>query len=309
MNKVLSVVFSFNRGQLLANCVRSIGTFSPGTDVIIFDDQSTDSETRHVLRQLQGAGHEVVSTAVPLRAEHGSLYKNLNAALDLANGRGYRLIHLIQDDMQFVRSGDSILSDVERLFAAFPKAVQVQTQFWKRLGGSHSEVVLEPAAYRTGVGPIGLTNVERCRAAGFWFADSERATRAHAEDLGLEGYALRDPVVARVPWPMHAAYRQMRSRTLETRAPLLVKPLSPGCIQHLQSRDITKRPYMENYCLPWGWRCWRPYMHTGTHLSWIKYTLRAVYRERTLWPFIPRRVGCVYVPADDAKADWGCSED
>ena len=48
--KFMTAVFSYNRGQLLDNCVRSIEEFSPDTHITVFDDQSDEPETIETLR-------------------------------------------------------------------------------------------------------------------------------------------------------------------------------------------------------------------------------------------------------------------
>jgi hypothetical protein len=54
----LTAIFSFNRGQLLDNCVRSVEKFSPDTPIAVFDDASDDPETLRVLREVADRDHE-----------------------------------------------------------------------------------------------------------------------------------------------------------------------------------------------------------------------------------------------------------
>src|SRR5690606_32646020 len=52
-------VFSYNRAEFLSNCVASIELCAPGWPIHIFDDHSSDPETRAVLAEL-ALRHQVV---------------------------------------------------------------------------------------------------------------------------------------------------------------------------------------------------------------------------------------------------------
>lgn len=95
-------VFSFNRGEFLANCVQSIERCAPQCPVTIFDDNSTDPATldvlttlatRHTVRRPAGNG---------ATGKHGGLYANMQAAF--ADTPDTELFCFLQDDMQLVRT-------------------------------------------------------------------------------------------------------------------------------------------------------------------------------------------------------------
>lgn len=97
------LVFSFNRGRFLDNCVRSIAEHVPGACIRIYDDDSDDPATCDVLERLE-AQHEVVR-ARDLggnSGRHGGLYANMQAAVDAVPDSA--LFCCIQDDMQIVRT-------------------------------------------------------------------------------------------------------------------------------------------------------------------------------------------------------------
>lgn len=111
-------VFSYNRGPFLEHCVGSIARCAPTAEIVVFDDQSTDPETRRVLERLS-ARHKVVSSGGGLGHKHGGLYANMQAALDTVEDD--RLICFTQDDTQMVRSIDeSDLRFIEDCFAKRP---------------------------------------------------------------------------------------------------------------------------------------------------------------------------------------------
>jgi hypothetical protein len=111
------------------------------------------------------------------------------------------------------------------------------------------------------------------------------------ESLGLELVAMANPVIARVPWPMHTRHRVSRGRRVASTRPLLIKPLSKAEVHRLTSRALATPPYAEHYCLPWGWRCWQPYGWTASYGEWAKTLAIVAHRRRSIRGLIPRRVG------------------
>jgi glycosyltransferase involved in cell wall biosynthesis len=97
---VIFFIFSYNRGPHLMNCVESIERCSPGSKIIVYDDASDDLETMAVLRNIS-CRHEVRSSRDESRESHGSLYANMQSALDSVVGD--RVICFVQDDVQLVR--------------------------------------------------------------------------------------------------------------------------------------------------------------------------------------------------------------
>ena len=93
-------IFSFNRGQFLDNCVRSVTECIPGARIIVFDDDSDDSETLRVLEQIREQ-HEVVQPEAQGDHKHGGLYWNMQYAFDSLNDNA--LVCFLQDDCQVVR--------------------------------------------------------------------------------------------------------------------------------------------------------------------------------------------------------------
>jgi hypothetical protein len=290
----MTAVFSYNRGQLLANCVRSIELFSPETKLVVFDDKSDDPLTLAALDDIAARGHEVVVNEEVSTARHGNLYPNLNRALHLAHSRQFRLLHLVEDDTQFVWRNADLEADVAALLAAFPKAAGVGAYFWKLATKARGDVLPGHPAYRMRYGPGSqntFVDVPRLVNLGFRYQADEASTMQHGASLGLEALALAHPVVTRIPWPMYARHRGVTGDHVLTDKPLLIKPLSDDDIRRLATRNIEQFPYAEDYCLPWGWRCWKPYGWTSSYRSWARGLLSVARHRRSIRGLIPRRVG------------------
>ena len=96
-------VFSFNRGQFLRNCIKSIETCAPQSEIVVFDDYSDDPETTDVLRQIK-VKHRVMQPRHSSRHHLGGLYGNMQSALEYCKNK--ELVCYLQDDTQIVRSLD-----------------------------------------------------------------------------------------------------------------------------------------------------------------------------------------------------------
>jgi hypothetical protein len=95
------LVFSFNRGDFLLNCVRSIRSCAPFAGITVWDDHSTDAHTQRILEQLSASVDIRTPSASNNTGVHGALYDNMQIACHaLAPDT---LICTIQDDMQLVR--------------------------------------------------------------------------------------------------------------------------------------------------------------------------------------------------------------
>jgi hypothetical protein len=290
----MTAVFSYNRGQLLSNCVRSIERFSPDTTVVVFDDRSDDPQTLEALDQIAARGHEVIVNDHVSVGEHGNHLANLRESVQAARGRGYRLLHLVEDDSQFVWRSPGLVEHVQSLFDAFPDAAQVSPLFWKLASKASGDVFRHHAAYRLRQPPscmIGFVDVERLESRGLRHLGDELETTKLGAALGLELLALAYPVVTRVPWPMYTRHRVRMGKPLRVTKPFLVRPLTETEIHRLGSRSLEVPPYSEHYCIPWGWRCWSPYGWTASYRTWARTLLVVALRRRSIKGLIPHRVG------------------
>lgn len=97
------VVYSYNRGPFLLNCVLSILRHANAKKIIVYDDFSDCEITRNILRMM--SEHALIEVVTP-REEgfgyHGGLYDNMNDVL--YNRVDDQFALFLQDDMQLVRS-------------------------------------------------------------------------------------------------------------------------------------------------------------------------------------------------------------
>lgn len=103
--KLVFWIFSYNRGNFLLNCVRSIEQCAPGASIHIYDDNSDDADTLATLNALSAA-HRVHTpqTDATAKNKHGGLYANMQAAYELCQDED--LVCFLQDDTQLVRPID-----------------------------------------------------------------------------------------------------------------------------------------------------------------------------------------------------------
>jgi len=292
--RFMTAVLSYNRGQLLANCLRSIERFSPETRVVVFDDRSDDPETLAELDEIAARGHEVIVNEEVSTAEYGNHNLNLDRAVHLARSRGYRLLHLVEDDTQFVWHNPRLVDEVCSIFATFPNAAQVSPLFWKFASKASGALAARQLAYLLRQPPacvIGFVDIERLSDRGFRHLADEAETAALGAELGLEAFGVAHPVVTRVPWPLYTRHRVTMGRRAKATKPFLVKPLDPDAVHRLTTRDLHIPPYAEHYCFPWGWRCWSPYGWTSSYGTWARGLLVVALRRRSIRGLIPRRVG------------------
>jgi hypothetical protein len=292
--RFMTAVFSYNRGQLLTNCVRSIELLSPPTSIVVFDDKSDEVSTLSALADIAERGHEIIVNDTASTARHGNYYENLNRAVHLARTRGFRLLHLFEDDFQFVRRSPELAKDVSVVFDRVPSAGQVSVQFWKFVSKASGERLPQMPVYRLAQSPacsLGFVDVDRLHALGFRFQADEAQCRKRAASLGLDAIAFANPVTTRVPWPMYARHREVKGARMAGNMSLLVKPLSDEDVRRLFSRDLGYPPYAEDFCVPWGWRCWKPYGWTASYATWIRSLLIVARHRRSIRGLVPRRVG------------------
>lgn len=111
-------IFSYNRGELLENCIASISVCAPGCSVTIIDDNSDDEKTQEVLREA-AQRHEVINTKLLADSDKklGGLYPNMQFAISHLKDK--KTVCFLQDDMQFVRLLDE--NDFQNIDGYFEK--------------------------------------------------------------------------------------------------------------------------------------------------------------------------------------------
>ncbi|TVR06207.1 MAG: glycosyltransferase family 2 protein [Spirochaetaceae bacterium] len=182
------VVFSYNRGEMLGNSIRSVMDCAPNLSLIVWDDRSEDPDTLAVLEEYRSRGVEVRS-GVAQEGLRGGLYANMAAAMKLLLDRGVRYAVFTQDDVQFVRRvGADDLLRMEEAFASCPEIGEISVcfkapsravlQYHERCG-----VYINPARHHSAVGAFDL---QRLRDVGWQPVGSEERTDQLTRELGLK---------------------------------------------------------------------------------------------------------------------------
>ena len=220
---LLFLVFSYNRGRFLENCVASVERHAPGCEIIVIDDRSDDPATRESLAGL-AERHEVLMPSVEsdqLTFKFGGLYHNLQLGLDAV--KTDELICTLQDDMQLVR--DVTPADYKSINASFDSDVQTGFLHHAFMKGEHRERYKREVSFdqssnvyvrsrsdqSSGIyfSAIFIARADRLRAVDWKFRMSEPANSLQAaRHFKPMGY-LRDPFAMWLPCvPSHRHRRK-----------------------------------------------------------------------------------------------------
>lgn len=278
INSIEVVIFSFNRGRLLLNCLDSVRRYVPGVPVTVFDDASTDPETCAILRDVSRKGWaRVLVAASPPKGRSprsdGGFNANIQSFVDVHAIRPYALI--LQDDLQVVRPLECRdIEGLDKVFFDFPQAVFVSPLFlYSTLtqyvdmesvkGDSLTFSLLYDYEY-SGFFHVCIAHINRLRSANWKFVDELVASLAAREAFGTMPF-LRHPFVAHVPSPPTFRYRRktlVHSIWERYRAGLYpIDPLTDSDVQRLFSLRDTF-PTAESFLTSrsfWGAHPW-PYV-------------------------------------------------
>jgi len=212
------VIFSYNRGLLLRNCVESVRLLMPLSPITIFDDLSSDSTTNAIIddisrncfvRVIQPSRIHTDSKQASRKV--GNLNHNMN--LFISHYRRLRYILFLQDDMQLVRSftpTDEL--NVAQLFKRYAKSAFLYPGFLAyrhefesqtcEIGFLHDDDVytFSPSYQYAGVWDVCLAYVDRLIASCFTFGNELESSRRALALFGPMLF-LRYPFVAHLPAP------------------------------------------------------------------------------------------------------------
>ncbi|MFD2165817.1 glycosyltransferase family A protein [Thalassotalea euphylliae] len=205
-------IFSFNRGQLLKNCVSSIELCVDKPNIIVFDDNSTDRETMAVLSEINEK-HDVIVPKLDDQNAHkcGGLYNNMQLALDSMPEES--LVCFVQDDTQFVRPIDQHdMDDIEHFFAHHQQSAFMQCAFLKgkarnRVNGYTYFDNVSGAYLRQDVkqsagiyfSAVSIGHVGRLKAVDWTFKSREKDNNTQAKALfGPMGF-MKNPFLMYLP--------------------------------------------------------------------------------------------------------------
>ncbi|WP_404463782.1 glycosyltransferase [Vreelandella aquamarina] len=200
MSAITVCIFSFNRAQYLRNCIDSIRNCLTGADILIFDDNSDDTETLELLNSLK-KDCRVIKPKKLGTIKHGGLYHNMNLALDLLNDTP--LACFLQDDTQLVRPIDTPeLHQIQDMFDRNPTLGFIHPCFIRGIDLKRRKVTPLPASvshffYRQDTGQsagihysdLVIFEPKRLIEAGWHFQQSEPANDQQAKKLfGMMAY-------------------------------------------------------------------------------------------------------------------------
>lgn len=259
-------VFSYNRGPHLKNCIESIETCAAGHPVVVYDDASSDPETRRILRDI-GTRHEVRSRDDKGSGDqHGALYTNMQRAIESVADDS--LICFLQDDTQLVRKiDDQDIRFMEGYFEQFPNAGFLAPVFQKRITRQRT---LDRFVYREDRGvyvcehrsrkqvagvyysDFSVTRSDRLRAVNWKFVPGEFENEQRAKASFLEMGYLYAPFAMWLPNP--PAYRNkkksftFRLAEMVNRAGLYpFRIMDDDTVQKLRTRPTSQVPIAEDY--------------------------------------------------------------
>lgn len=205
-------VFSYNRGQLLKNCVESIEHCVENPKILIFDDNSHDKSTLKVLKEI-AQKHQVIKPVLDNFHMHkcGGLYNNMQMSLNhIPQGE---LAYFIQDDSQVVRKITSQdIADIDTFFTQKPKAAFLHMTFLKEkmkkrdqsstyFDESSQSYLRHETKQSAGVyfSAIAIAHIDRLKSANWCFEPREKLNNLKAKSLfGQMGF-LKNPFLMHLP--------------------------------------------------------------------------------------------------------------
>lgn len=265
MNQLVFWVFSYNRGEFLKNCIASIEQCAPTCAIRIFDDHSTDPETRRVLAEASQRHHVCYPEAQGgEQSKHGGLYANMQTAF--ARSADDELVCFLQDDTQLVRPLGQ--EDIERLAAFFRHSDRpsfIQPAFLRGCNRTKDDPITryDPERrvyyvdrFKNSAGAfysdICLFRVGDLRAVGWQFVQREGGNERQARERLAQMAYWRDPFAAWLPnvpaFRGKAATLALRVAQQRRRSgfyPLTC--MAPAENQAFIARADTQIPYAEDF--------------------------------------------------------------
>lgn len=256
-------IFSFNRGMFLENCIKSAEKFLPFASITIIDDESTDLETKDVLKKYSDR-HSIVH-AKTQAGYLGGLRQNMQLALGMLAQK--KLAIFIQDDMQFVRPVEgSDLRIIDNFFGNNKDAAFLYTSFLKYEQKIHDEESLYLDAknqvyFRENkdgklnssyYSDVGIVHIERLRKVNWKFQNNRYEMFVQASKLFSKMGFYAYPFMMYLP---SAPTTKNKEKTLALR--LVEWYYNAGFYPYLEmeeqkkvaflNRDLTKLPIADRY--------------------------------------------------------------
>jgi hypothetical protein len=263
---VLHVVVGHGLPTYFLNAVRSVRAAAPGDDLLVIDNASPSGKLRAELQRLADEDEKIkvvlrTTNDVLRNRKVGSLYTAYGIAFADGIGRGFDYLHLIQGDFQLLWWDTDLVNRAAEIFYTHPNCVNIETQMLSRDKVLAHEVVpagadglLKLSNY--GLTDTGLYHLHRWRSMSMEFGHAEKGHAARYLADGFEVLCHPWPADAPIPWPAVMRGGKRRGREVQTSRPYLLRPLSPQDVVALKS--ASSHPWLEDYCVPWGWVCASP---------------------------------------------------
>lgn len=146
-------VISCNRAHYLRNCIESVLEFAGDdlrcgeAEVLVIDNGSVETGITEYLCSLP----ESISLHRFADRTPNELYRAMNHAVEFSRERNRPYIHFIQDDCQFLRRDEELLTRIRRAFEACPDVYQLHVslawkmKLWKWENQGQTKVVEVPS--------------------------------------------------------------------------------------------------------------------------------------------------------------------
>ncbi|MGB0867859.1 MAG: glycosyltransferase [Granulosicoccaceae bacterium] len=263
-NDLTILVFSFNRGQFLRNCIASIERYAPDSKVLIVDDLSDEPETQQVLQEL-GQRYRIWQPELDSNQHKlGGLYANMQSAFE--NLPDDALVCCLQDDMQLVRDiRERDIADMQSYFKNNPNAGFLHHAFMKghqraryirttRFDPDQKVYLREADGKRVGeyFSAVFTARVDRLKSKGWSFGKSEKANNQKASATFDRMGFMRNPFAHWLPCvPSHRHKRKSWAiKVAEKRTGAGFYPFSPfeaTTVEDFLSRDDAVLPIAEDF--------------------------------------------------------------
>lgn len=238
------------------------------------------------------------------KERRGALHRNLNRAIQVAQHQEFQYVHLVQDDMQFVRPAHDAYREAERLLCD-PQlhAFQVHIGFHRYLT---PRWISSPDHDCYVHSRLALAHVGVLRLQGYLPLyppdDRDASEVAASTKYREEGWSLvsvRRPAICWVPWPENIEFgskRTSHARKPRSSSRLLVKPLAGRKQLKLKGAPLGRFPFHEDFVRPSGWWCLYPYEYSPTTFrAWLGANVTVWRRSGFRARYIPRPIGVASV--------------
>lgn len=252
------------------NAIASVRHAAPEDQVLVIDNASPDPRLRATLRRIAEADDDVHlilrgSNDITGNAKVGGLYDAYHEGIAFALERGFRLLHVLQGDMQMLWWDDEVVSRASEIFSAHPECVNVTTLGLSRDRHTPADLAVSGDGLVMvrgyGLTDCGLLDLARWTELKMEFGSSESSHAPHYHRRGLRAIVHPWPTVAPIPWPPVVRRGRVRGHEVQRVGVFLLLPLSQEKIAAVKARPAPAT--LEDVCRPWGWSYLTPIWPTA----------------------------------------------